>query len=251
MGDDQQRQFPPMAISDLIVLTLCVSVAFAFNAGDFQDAFKLYVIKWYDILPDLIDVFVTGLCVFGLIVLARQAIRKDRTSIAPGHVLMATIGPFQVFALITGVLRPFFLANEPSVYQAIDYGLCAIVFGLSLIYPIRTVRKLELRWRAVVCFLMLVIGLGLLECVLDAAVNLHLASIFHRRHILAMTGNVDVLMLVAVGVSVAIDLRRRVRRDWLHYLGVLALTLQASAALMHGQRTMARWWKALYDHLVP
>jgi hypothetical protein len=250
MGDNHRRQFPPMAISDLIVLTLCVSVAFAFNAGEFQDNFKLYVIKWYDLLPDLIDVFVIGLCLFGLIVLARQRIRSANTALAPGHVLIATIGPVHVVGLINGVFRPFFWSNSSTIYQAIDYGLFAIVFGLSLIYPLRTIRNVELRWRVCIGLVVLAMALDCLECGLDGAASLGLATTFHRRHALAMIGNIDVLILAAACVAVAIDLRRQLRRDWLHYMGVLALTLQASAELMHWQRIMARWWKALYDHVV-
>src|SRR5947209_872859 len=104
-GHQQQSRFPPMAISDLLILTLCVSVAFAFYAGDFQDGLKLYALKWHDIVPDLIDVFVMGLWLFGLIVLARQRCRNVSTALAPGHVLIASLGPAQVVALITSVFR--------------------------------------------------------------------------------------------------------------------------------------------------
>src|SRR3954464_6961375 len=128
MGDSQQERatFPSMAISDLLILTLCVSVAFGFYAGDFQDGLRLYALKWHDIVPDLIDVFVMGLWLFGLIVLARQRCRNVSTVLAPGHVLIASLGPVQVVSLITSVFRPFFVSNSPTVYQAIDYGLFAV-----------------------------------------------------------------------------------------------------------------------------
>src|SRR5580765_6925223 len=106
-------------------------------------------------MPDWMVVVVTGLCLFSLIVLVRQRIRKVNTALAPGHVLILAIGPIQVLDLIGGVFRPFILAHDPSVYRAIDYGLCAIVLGLSLIYPIRTLRNLELRWRVCICLLVL------------------------------------------------------------------------------------------------
>jgi hypothetical protein len=249
-GHQQQSRFPPMAISDLLVLTLCVSVAFAFSAGDFQDAFKLYVFKWHEILPDFIDLFVYGECLFGLIVLARQLVRKDNSMVAPGHVFLAAISPLQVIILIGGVFRPFFLANEPSAVHAIDYGVCAVVLALSLIYPIRTLRKISLPWRVVTCLLILTLTLDTLECCLDAAANLRWITTFHRGHILTMTGNFDAIMFVSIGFAVVIDLSRRVQRDWLHYLGVVTLTLHAASALMHWHRVMARWWQSLYNHIV-
>src|SRR5436305_734715 len=105
MADSQQEPaaFPSMAISDLLIMTLSVSVAFAFYAGDFQDGLKRYAMKWHEIVPDLIDVFVMGLYLFGLIVLARQRCRNANTALAPGHVLIASNGPIHVVALVTSV----------------------------------------------------------------------------------------------------------------------------------------------------
>src|SRR5947209_19613271 len=95
-------RFPSPQISDLLVLTLCVSVVFAFNAPSYQDAFKLYVFTWLDLLPNLLDLSATSLCVFGVIVLLRQAIRRDDFALAPGHVVLATLGTPEIYGLIAG-----------------------------------------------------------------------------------------------------------------------------------------------------
>src|SRR6185369_2980606 len=96
-------RFPPPQISDLLVLTLCASVVFGFNAPSYQDALKLYTIGWRDLLPNLLDESVTALCLFGLIVLSRQAIRRAAYPIAPGHVVLLAMGPFVIFGLVLGV----------------------------------------------------------------------------------------------------------------------------------------------------
>src|SRR4051794_40891501 len=113
-GDNAKAErFPPPQISDLLVLTLCFSVVFAFNAPSWQDELKLYVISWRELLPNLLDLFVTSLCIFGVIVLLRQAIRRDDFPIAPGHVVIATLGAPEIYGLIAGVFRPLlYLANS-------------------------------------------------------------------------------------------------------------------------------------------
>ena len=252
MGDGENKKparFPAPQISDLLVLTLCASVVFAFNAPGYQDGFKLYVIEWHDLLPNLLDEFVTSFCMFGLIVLLRQNIRRADSPLAPGHVAILTIGPFEVFGLILNVFRPLLLINDRL--KSVDSGLCAAVFAASLCYPLVTIRKLELWWR--VCLYLLVLSLAFysLARAVDAAIYAGLAGIFYRRHMLAMIGNFDSLVLLTASVAVAIDLRCRKRRDWLHHVGVVVLAAYSAAAMMHWGQIMSLWWQALYNRIAP
>jgi hypothetical protein len=247
----EAARFPRPQISDLLILMLCVSVVFGFNAPSYQDAFKLYVIKWHDLLPNLLDEFATSLCMFGFLVLLRQSVRRAKYPLAPGHVAIWTLGPFQVFGLILNVFRPFYGTGDHSVWDAVDYGACALVFAASLIYPLLTIHHFKWWWR--VCLYLLVLSLAIyaLECALDAATELDLIGIFHRRHLLATIGNLDVLILLVACGALAMDVHNKDRHDWLHYVGVLLLLMHLVAAAMHWWRLMQLWWQALYNHLVP
>jgi hypothetical protein len=99
--------------------------------------------------------------------------------------------------------------------------------------------------------LVLSLALGVLYCALDVATNLQLIGIFHRRHLLATTGNLDVLIVLATCAAIAFDWNCRKRRDWLHYGGVLVLALHATAAVMHWSRLMSLWWQSFYNFIAP
>jgi len=240
-------RFPPPQISDLLVLTLCASVVFGFNAPSYQDALKLYTIGWRDLLPNLLDESVTALCLFGLIVLSRQAIRRATYPVAPGHVVLLAMGPFVIFGLVLGVFRPFYSGR--SVLQAIDSGLCAIVLAASLVYLLIAIRRLEWWWRVSLYLLASMIAMYLLECALDPAINVGLIGYLYRRNILAAIGSVDALIVLSACAAVAIDLRHRIRRDWLHYVGLVVLLSHTSAAMMHWGRITLRVWQGLYDRV--
>src|SRR5262245_58200956 len=123
MSDSQEQPatFPPMAISDLLVLTLTVSVAMACIAPSIQDflaipANELRIPRWRGVAPELTDYTSIGLALFGLLVLARQRLRGSTVALAPGHWIFIAIGPYMMLLLAFWVLQELLpeLINHPE-----------------------------------------------------------------------------------------------------------------------------------------
>src|ERR1044072_7958756 len=99
MGDDQQ--FPRLAISDLIVLTLSLAFATAYATPGIQHILnQTYTLsnldRWRATSREVADSTAFGLSLFGLLVLARQRIRGAKWQLAPGHWLLIAAGPFSI-----------------------------------------------------------------------------------------------------------------------------------------------------------
>src|SRR5436853_6110349 len=97
-------QFPPLQISDLLVLTLSIAVAMACAAPGIQDTLSAPEsatgdAKWRDVARELTDFSAIGLSLFGLIVLTRQRIRGTISRLEPGHWLLIAAGPYCVVLL--------------------------------------------------------------------------------------------------------------------------------------------------------
>jgi len=253
---DQQRQFPPMAISDLVVLTLVVAFAYSCVAPDYQEALSQGQISALQAAPDLIDYLGQGLLLFGLIVLARQRIRGDLRNLSPGQWIIVAIGPYSVLALAGFLFRPLLEAGFPAhrrLVHACDDTAFTLVIGFSILVSWPAARIPEIRWR--ICFWLMFLWLlaGALWCAVDAARNFGLISPTTPvlRHLMAIDVSSQILAGAAMVTAVLIDAAKRVRRDWLHFVGVVALLLLVAHALPTWGGRTARWWQDLYFHLIP
>src|SRR5262245_48953149 len=102
MSDDQRQRFPRLAISDLLVLTLCVGFALGVAAP---------LIRSMSEMPDemfrgsrltaiavpVSDHLGLGLNLFGLTVLTRERLRSMQYQLSPGHWYFLVTGPGAVF----------------------------------------------------------------------------------------------------------------------------------------------------------
>jgi hypothetical protein len=247
--------FPRLAVSDLLILTLAVGFSFACDAPEFHDGFRQYDVTWR-VVPDLIDTFVRGILLFGLIVLARERIRGSTRPLSPGHWILLAIGPFAMWVLLAGVFRPILAANwnyEGRKLFAADETLCALLMGVSIVIVVPALRKLQTRWLVCLSLVLFSITLVAVWCVLEVAFFLgHLPNPIWRRHVLALGGTTQGMVLISVCIAVAIDAVQRVGpRDWLHLVGVLAVILNAVSCLLHWSHITMRWWRDLYFHLLP
>src|SRR6476619_3169823 len=134
MGDgSKQPQF--LQISDLIVLTLSVAFTMASIAPNYQDALRRQDIRAWDVAPDLLGYLSIGICLFGLIVLARQRWRREVQPLSPGHSVLVVIGPYSVSALVALWIRPLLFGYAPDswrVIQPIDDALFILILGVSI-----------------------------------------------------------------------------------------------------------------------
>src|SRR5262245_37381028 len=104
-GDDQRQQFRRLAISDLLVLTLCVGFALACGAPGVRSIMKLpggeeNGAKLKAIILAATDNTATGIALFGLVVLVRERVRGKAVPSSPGHWILVTIAPTDVLKLV-------------------------------------------------------------------------------------------------------------------------------------------------------
>jgi len=247
--------FPRLAISDLVVLTLSVAFSLACVAPSFHEALQTPDLKWWNVVPDLIDYLASGLALFGLIVMARQRIRGYRCPTSPGHWIFAAVGPYLVLMLAAVIYRPLVRAywlSEGKQLNAINEALLVAALALGLLWSAWALRELENRWRS--CIL-LVHGWLLVSATwltLSAVNSLgYRAGTAWGRELIALIATFSILAGCAGIVAALLDAIRRTPRDWLHYLGVFTLTLNASGTQLSWGRFALKWWRELFSHFIP
>lgn len=253
---ESQQPFPPLAISDLVVLTLCVAFALACVAPEFHTAINTPGYDLQSIVADLIDELVIGLMLFGLIVVVRQKIRGEKCPLSPGKWILRLIGPYEVLMLAATLLRPIaiaYLFGNTRAFRALDDLLFAVVIGLSVGWSVGGLRLVEVRWRLCLAAVVIWLSLAVVYELLDAAYELRgirfLGST--RRHFTGVMFTASMLAGCTAVVAAAIDAYQRTRRDWLHHLAVAALVLNSISHGLSWGKTVANWWWDLYQHLIP
>jgi hypothetical protein len=253
---DDQQQFPSLAISDLLVLTLCVGFALACIAPGVRDSLalpveELRIPKWRLVIPEITDYLTFGMALFGLIVLARQRIRGSIGLTAPGHWIFVAIGPFAFLRLVTGawhdVLAAYWFEKSPVLLSTILDVLFGITLVLSLLLLLRGVRTLEPRWRLCLALIVVWLLFGCAWCAFELAQS---RGIF-RRELIVGFATTYLLAFVAACAAGAIDALKGIRRDWLHYLAIVLLALYAVSNALHHGDLVIKWWHGVLLRLLP
>jgi hypothetical protein len=255
MGDDQQRRFPRLAISDLIVLMLCVAFAFACVTPSYREGLIQFNLSALSIAPDLCNYFAGGLLLFALIVLVRQRIRRESFPLSPGQWIVLAIGPYSVLLLAAFLYRPF-LDNLPRKWSFAvtvgDNGLFVVVIGLSVIASFSALRRLKFPWNVCLSLIQLSLVVGAVWCTVIVGSSLGIVrGWLWYRHLMAIDTSLQCLASATALTAVAIDFFKGERRDWLHYLAIVALMLSMIDALANWGKTTAEWWVNLLLRLVP
>lgn len=252
---DERMQFPRMAISDLVVLTLSVGFAFACVAPNYQEALSRGDVTALAVAPDLVEYLADGLLLFGLIVLARQRVRGSNCPLSPGQWIIVACGPYAVLGLAGFLFRPFlgaYLPDRRPMVQAGDDAVFVVVLVLSVIATIPALRLVERRWAICLSLICLWLIAGALWCALDGinAVGL-LRRVYWQHHATPLFMSLQMLACTAVVAAVVIDTLQATRYDWLHYIGAATMPLGVVSALANWGWTTARWWRELFLHLLP
>src|SRR5262245_55893042 len=111
MGEGEQKpgKFPPLQISDLIVLTLSVACVFGSIAGQFREALKAPTFGLHQIASEFVVCFAIGVSLFGLIVLGRERLLRRESLSSPGHWLLVAVAPYSVLMLAQTLCGPILL----------------------------------------------------------------------------------------------------------------------------------------------
>jgi hypothetical protein len=258
MSDNEQKssRFPALQISDLIVLTLSVAFTLASIAPGYQDALRKHEINALDALPDLIGYLAIGICLFGLLVLARQRLRRESHPLSPGHWVLVVIGPYSVLALLALWIRPLIFGYAPEswrVIHRIDDVLFILILSISVVPSILAMRVLEWRWRF--CFALITPWLlaMALWLALDTANTLGLWPLSSpwRSHLMAIVATFNILAGLSGLLALIVDAAKRLHRDWLHYFGIIALILDSVEVSFTWGNSAVLFWRNLYYYLVP
>jgi len=255
MSDDQRQKFPPMAISDLLVLTLCVSFAMACIAPSLHDilvmpAEDLRISRWRLVAPEVTDYLAFGIALFGSIVLARERIRGSTRPLSPGQWIFVATGPFAALRVMSGawheVLAAYRFSETPVLFSALNDLLFGIVLCLSLAFSLRGLRGTEPRWRVCLFFVLAWLLAGCAWCALEVAQSRGL----FRRELIVAWATAYVSAFLAACVAATIDVHKGIRRDWLHYLAIVLLALFSVSNVLHHGALLAKWWSDLYAHVI-
>src|SRR4051794_36354014 len=110
-------QFPPLQISDLLVLTLSVAFTMASAAPIYQVALRTHDMKAWDVASELPLLLSIGISLFGLVVLARQRWRRAPYLLSPVHWVLVVIGPFSVLEMMNLWIMPLVSADLPTPWR--------------------------------------------------------------------------------------------------------------------------------------
>jgi len=256
MSDDQQSRFPRLSISDLLVLTLCVGFTLACIAPGIRDLIyrsenKPSGTPWAVIATVVIDYAAIGIGLFGLIVLTRERIRGSALSFSPGHWMLIATAPMAVLSLFLNAIAP--LAHTYwRVFQVSRYLLCVLVILPSLYWTAKAVRVSAVHWR--ICASLMLVWLCIEVVFFVAQVGNSLGRLWALRwvlHLISISATAYLLVCVAAFFAVAVDMFKGVRRDWLHYCGLLPVALSAGTTAVNLGWTAGQWWRDLFLHLLP
>jgi hypothetical protein len=186
-----------------------------------------------------------------MIVLARQKMRGSTCPLSPGNWIFIAFGPFAVLRLITGswreVLAAYWFNNHQVLFQVMDNLLFAIVLSVSLVFILRGVRSLEPHWRVCLFCIFVWLLMGCAWCILEIAQSRGML----RRELIVGWTTAWVSAFVAACVAAAIDMRRGILRDWLHYVAFVLLALYAASNVLHHGALTVKWWSGLLSHVLP
>jgi hypothetical protein len=250
---------PRLSIGHLFLLTLAVGLAFACVAPEFHAVLALPAElfrgrRWITISGILGETMSAGIKLFGLAVLVRACRRHELPSLAPGHWLLIAAAPPAIFFVLHTAGEPLVertWLGGPSLGLRVTVNVFTAIFSLgAIVVCLRGAMQCSAkRWK--LCLILL--GSQFLALFLNAvgraSVNLGSPLTIASLHVVAVFANLHFVVALAVVVAACIDLQAGVRRDWLHYLGLVAIVLDAGAIGIAFAPFLSQWWSNLFQFL--
>jgi len=247
-------QFPPLAISDLVVLTLSLAFAMACAAPGVQhilsESHNLSRLgNWREASRELTDYTAFGLSLFGLIVLGRQRIRGSSWQLQPGHWLLLAAGPYSIALVFVIAFQHYEPQGPRELWPDV---ILIVILEASAMISIFGVRTSDWAWRACVTAVIAWLQSSTAFCVWEVgrSAGFWRSPISFRLTLYAGTSALGIAGAAAVTAMVT-DVRRGLRRDWLHFCGVATLACHVASYLTSFGPMTARWWRDLFLHILP
>ncbi len=256
-----QRPFPHLAISDLLVLTLTAAFGMvwseALGGGEPLAGTSHWAAQLAATALQAFRGLLLGVELFGFAVVVRELFRgRPLRTLSPGHWWFVVAGPQRLLDGVHYLIAVWGLiqfnivgqwrtlenaANVPIYLVIVACWLGAAIFMTSW------------RWRAVFAIKSLEQAVWLLYYVHRSARNAGLANTpnIPAFHFYGVSGTLVICQMAALLVAVAVDFRQRVKRDWLHYLGVAVIFAEACQYFGEFGHGAFRWWANVWSHIFP
>ena len=229
-------------IIDLMIMTAAMAFALM-TIQPFQSYYS--ELHWLYSLPMYFQMFVIGIHLAGIIWLSRQRVESGRLFIHPGHWILGggainSIG-MVVHSFITAhiFIDNNFFDDESRAWLKLCYFTMAGLCGLSVIVLTSACFYNSARWR----FAMILLSLSLfcsalanlMRGVIEGRNIFDMFSFYRNVAFFSEYGGQICMLLTAIAVCIAVvlDRRSRTNRDWLHWIGLTAVLIQATLVPMY------------------
>jgi hypothetical protein len=164
--------------------------------------------------------------------------------LSPGHWYFLAAGPYAVYVL---------LAELPlaSHWPSIDTGLKAALSLSGCVVSGIAIHAMKCwRWRFVLGLLATALAILCFLHTYRSAEILGFAGYRYRLRAIGLWGSFVIAAAGTAIVAVAVDVIRSTRRDWLHYLAIMALSLSAATCFGAFGHIIKRFWLDCLSRLV-
>jgi hypothetical protein len=244
---DGKQAFPRLSINHLLLLMLTVSFSLACAATDFAEELRRAPAHWKWIAWGILtDAMAAGVKLFGLIVLVRGWLRGQKLAMAPGHWFFLVVGPIAFANLVCLPLRLLPLAWEGRYFgqiAAVQQGVTAATYlvGVALC-TIGVMKTPSRRWKIGLAMLWVLLACITVVNSSWAIRNLSRQPQWFSQHLIVMWAHLEFVFAVSFLIAAIIDGTARLRRDWLHYLALVAILLDSFTAVVSFGPTLGRCW---------
>jgi hypothetical protein len=242
-------QFRQLAISDLLLLIFAVGVSFAFVASEINRIWQLpdETFVGQSRIPVVafaaLDYLSIGIKLFGFAVILRERLRAKAANLSPGHWYFLAAGPLAAYILLRE-LPP--MSRRPAIDNAswAAFSLVGSVVSGIAIYATKS-----WRWRIVCGFLVAALASFFFLNAYRAAEIYGYAGYRYRLHAIALWGSLVIAAAAAALVAAIVDVASRTNRDWLHWLAIIALSLDATTCAQAFGEIISRCWQDCFAHV--
>lgn len=249
----------PLSISHLLVLTLTISLAFAYFSLPISVALntpsdhfvgptaRKGAVKAWSISMTTREAFLAGVAMFGFAVVVREAVaQKSLRWMSLGHWYLLLTGPESLLIILTNVAMDTMRGLEsPSWYEWIGAAKSLAALALGVLWLCAMVRLPKPSWRIIACLL----ALAEFDMALFHA-NKSVLNAFIRIdpiHLLGLLGTLYLCVVVTIASSyVSSRIKKYPSHDWLHYVGIAVLAFNCIGFCEAFSRILNKWGLNLY-----
>lgn len=221
------RGFPRLRIAHLLLWTFCTAVFLTLERYWLSTGYMPEEYQPVRAVTGLIEAIVNGAALSGTIVLLTARVSDGPPWLrAPGHWLMLARAFGACFIWLPSTILSLIGDVDSDIVQFFDCGVLVISIGVFLL---AFKQQQERRWKIFFAALFALTAVKLIANGILLVDVFHF-EVFERLHLAYSLG--DVVLCPWILAVALIDVKRGVRRDWLHWVGVATFALSQCLYLM-------------------